>query len=232
MQHFHKQSTMDPAQHNKRTHLNSFSSYRDVPLNQTRLHIQQKKSYQISINKQKFRAPNIFINLSLFLLVNNAINPKISRARRRKILPAMKYHFSFILLKAFVERIFLWCKRRENFNKLFAADSRLNDAFSTRKKISVHLTKKTHKKISFVFVAILLWNPMKLFLSRFFFWWRKINIEDPWTFGLFTFYVWFFSGWRSFFVQPRLHDDFIELVCVSFPSHLSPSTSLIFVTDF
>jgi hypothetical protein len=60
----------------------------------------------------------------------------------------MIYHFSFILLKAFVGRIFSAAnERRENFNKFFACDSRLNDAFfPPEKNISVRLTKKTHKK--------------------------------------------------------------------------------------
>ena len=81
----------------------------------------------------------------------------------------MKYHFSFILLKAFVERIFFWCKRRENFNKFFAADSRLNDAFSTRKKNLCPFNKENTQKNLLRFRRNPFVKSDETFLSRFFF---------------------------------------------------------------
>lgn len=93
------------------------------------------------------------------MLVNNAINPKISRAREPATdSPRDDISFQLYPFKGLCWTLFLLCafRRRTSEGKLltssFAGDSRLNDAFFPPEN-KVRLTKKTHKKNLLRFVV-------------------------------------------------------------------------------
>lgn len=203
----------------------TFGCYcKGVPLNQTRLHMDKKKSW-ISINKQNSTKHLYkFNSVADFFLVNNAINPKISRARGipspmlfSSLPMPMIYHFSFILLKT-RSRFFRGFNKRELLGKL---DSPLghseNDAFFGRKNIPFH-KENTQKKSTF---CDPLWSEIFSFVAL-------VKKNKYWgSLNLWTIYILcvifclvgdlsLFASWWFYWAG----------LCCSFRA------SLIFVTDF
>jgi hypothetical protein len=145
------------------------------------------------------------------------------------ILPAMIYHFSFILLKVLCWTLFFLLlkanERRETFNKFFACDSRLNDAFFHPKKKQSPFNKENTQKNLFRFCRDPFVKSDDDFFSHFFSRFLVKKNKYRGSLNLWTIYILcviFFLVGDLCFVRPSVvHDDFIELVCVSFFSFSS-----------